>query len=89
MKYNDKAVEALKPFNTRRKELEIDFMIQRQLNGIVNALTMVVEESGWNQDVFDSLCEAARKLIDTLDPEKIRELRPLFDDCASAVKNYP
>ena len=89
MKYNEKAVEALKPFNNRRKELEIDFMIQRQFNGIVNALTMVVEESGWNQDVFDSLCEAVRNLINTLDPEKIRELNPLFDDCVSVVQKYP
>lgn len=89
MGYNEKAVEAIEPFNVRRKELGIDFMTQRQFNGIVNALTMVVEESGWDQDVFDPLCEAVRNLIDKLPPKVKSELEPVFNHCVSEVQKYP
>ena len=89
MKYNEKAVEAIEPFNVRRKQLEIDFMTQRQFNGIVNALTMVVEEPGWDQDVFDPLCDAVRNLINKLPPKITNELEPLFNDCVSEVQKYP
>ena len=64
-------------------------MTQRQFKGIVNALTMVVEEPGWDQDVFDPLCDAVRNLINKLPPKITNELEPLFNDCVSAVQKYP
>ena len=58
----------LKQFNRLRKKIRIPFIDQRTMNGITNALTMLVEETGWNERIFEHLSHALIEQVNSLSP---------------------
>ena len=87
MSYNEKAVNALEPFNRLRKRAHFPFQDQRVMNGITNALTMLVEEKGWNERVFEHLSSALIEQVNSLQPQN-KDLCSTLEICLVEVKKH-
>ncbi len=87
MSYNEKAVDALEPFNRLRERTYIPFDDQRMMNGITNALTMLVEEKGWNERVFEHLSSALIEQVNSLQPQN-KDLCSTLEICLVEVKKH-
>ena len=87
MTYNEKAVNALEPFNILRKKTHMPFEDLRMMNGITNALTMLIEEKGWNERVFEHLSRALIEQVNSLQPYN-KDLYSTLEICLVEVKKY-
>ena len=87
MSYNEKAVHALEPFNRLRKRAHVPFQDQRVMNGITNALTMLIEETGWKERVFEYLSHALIEQVNSLQPRN-EELCSTLAICLMEAKKH-
>jgi len=87
MAYNEKAVNAIEPFNRKRGALTIQFQDQRMVNGITNALTMLIEEKGWNIIIFQHLCSALTAQVESLIPRN-EDLESTLSICLMEIQKY-